>query len=819
MERGLSDKAILAKIDKLREFHIGPMIPLPQLVVVGDQSSGKSSVLESLTGFSFPRATGLCTRYATQITCSRDPLQSVSISIIPRPDANPKLKAKLLAFSRQLTDINNDQLAKIFQEANDAMGIRMGMSKSNSACSAFSEDILKIEICGPDQDHLTVIDVPGIFRVSTPGLTTETDIKLVENMVKRYMDNSRTIILAVMPCNVDIATQEILKLAEAADPEGTRTMGVLTKPDLVKEKATRVAVLDLVQGKRSNLKLGYYVVKNRSADDNKSTLAQRAQEEKAFFGDPAWRPIAERCGVSALKERLRHLLMKISKDAFPQVKAETEGHLRRAKTSLERMGPARADHGAQRLYLGKLATRFQSITVSALNGHYAGEDMFETNPQLKLITRVLRLHTSFSHMFAQRSHMEKFDDAFDETEERASKSDSFAGDFESNLPKYKELHDLIGTQKYECPAPLENHIMSKIRAIYQGSRGPELGTFGGTILSAVFTQQSGKWEALTERHMSRIILLVHDYIYSLLRLLCPETQVRDKLWHSFVVDKLVALYREAMDKALFLVTIERNQPVTFNHYFNDVLQKKRATRLSKSVDKMSFYCPVGTDKKKVVAVSHLQNGAENKDNEEQVCEDVLDTFVSYYKVARKRFVDVLYQQAVCYLLLQSPDGPLKVIDADKIMRLSDEQLEEIAGEDEESKKQRKKLTEMVDTLTKAIGQSTTNLRPPPHFRASHLNAHVQTARTPQTMAQGTVKQSARAKAPKAVHSKRQASKVAKPKKNKAGIDKAHKKFTSGLTAKTEALLGERAGHLELLGGKTKRTDKKATTKAGSKKFG
>ena len=60
-----------------------------------------------------------------------------------------------------------------------------------------------------------------------------------------------------MPCNVDIATQEILKLAVAADPEGTRTMGVLTKPDLALEKATRGAVLDLVRGKRSNLKLGY----------------------------------------------------------------------------------------------------------------------------------------------------------------------------------------------------------------------------------------------------------------------------------------------------------------------------------------------------------------------------------------------------------------------------------------------------------------------------------------------------------------------------------------------------------------------------------
>lgn len=114
--KGLGSKATPAKIDKLRELNVGSVIPLPQLVVVGDQSSGKSSVLESLTGFSFPRAAGLCTRYATQITCSRGPSQAVSISIIPRPDADDELKAKLLAFHRSFTTLDDDGLAKIFTE-------------------------------------------------------------------------------------------------------------------------------------------------------------------------------------------------------------------------------------------------------------------------------------------------------------------------------------------------------------------------------------------------------------------------------------------------------------------------------------------------------------------------------------------------------------------------------------------------------------------------------------------------------------------------------------------------------------------------------
>ncbi len=83
---------------------------------MGDQSSGKSSVLESLTGFSFPRAAGLCTRYATQITCCRELEKSVLVSIIPRPDADETLKARLLQFQRRITEMNNDDLAKIFED-------------------------------------------------------------------------------------------------------------------------------------------------------------------------------------------------------------------------------------------------------------------------------------------------------------------------------------------------------------------------------------------------------------------------------------------------------------------------------------------------------------------------------------------------------------------------------------------------------------------------------------------------------------------------------------------------------------------------------
>jgi GTPase SAR1 family protein len=85
-------------------------------MVVGDQSSGKSSVLESLTGFSFPRAAGLCTRYATQICVCRDSHEGVVISIIPRPNATDTMKERLRAFHREVNTINDTDIAKVFEE-------------------------------------------------------------------------------------------------------------------------------------------------------------------------------------------------------------------------------------------------------------------------------------------------------------------------------------------------------------------------------------------------------------------------------------------------------------------------------------------------------------------------------------------------------------------------------------------------------------------------------------------------------------------------------------------------------------------------------
>jgi hypothetical protein len=143
----------------------------------------------------------------------------------------------------KLSDVQRLALQKAHRE----MGLS-GDDGETKRRATFSNDVLRFEISGPDQEHLSVIDVPGIFKSTTDGVTTRADIQVVRNMVKGYMDNPRSIMLAVVPANVNLATQEILELAREFDPHGDCTLGVLTKPDLV-DKGAESGVLDLLAGR------------------------------------------------------------------------------------------------------------------------------------------------------------------------------------------------------------------------------------------------------------------------------------------------------------------------------------------------------------------------------------------------------------------------------------------------------------------------------------------------------------------------------------------------------------------------------------------
>lgn len=282
----LADPNLLEKIDKLFACNVGEYISLPQLVVVGDQSSGKSSALEGLTKLSFPRDSGLCTRFATQIMFRRDVKlenREISASIIPasgNADEDQKLRAWKVS---GLETLGEKGFVQMMRQVHELLNL------SDSDCDGkptFSNSVLRLEICGPQENHLSVIDVPGIFKNTTSGRTTKNDILLVRNMVLQYMKNRRSVMLTVVPENVDIATQEIIEMAKELDPEGERTLRILTKPDLV-DKGAEARVIDLIEG-QANSHLGWVLVRNLGQQELVDGNNDRDTMERLFLQNEPW---------------------------------------------------------------------------------------------------------------------------------------------------------------------------------------------------------------------------------------------------------------------------------------------------------------------------------------------------------------------------------------------------------------------------------------------------------------------------------------------------------------------------------------------------
>ncbi|KAH8694947.1 interferon-induced GTP-binding protein Mx2 [Talaromyces proteolyticus] len=500
---------------------------------------------------------------------------------------------------------------------------------------------------GP-KDYFTLIDVPGIFRTPTEGITTSNDAKLVMQMVKNYIQDRRTIILAVLPSNADPATQEILTIVKEYDKKGEQTLGVLTKPELVQEESAKIAVRNIVNGKKKPL-LGYYLVRNRGPDDKEADYEQ-------LFNEQPWKSLPR---GHALKKRLSELLGEIAKREFLALKIK-----------LEDLGPARQTVEKQRLYLATLSRKFEALVRNALDGNYPNNGA----SQLRLGTHIANLTDHFNAEFVKKSQMRYF-----QNESTYFKKPEQVFNTDNEIDTDAVLEDIIA-RKYDFDDP-QGNIMGWIKKLYAENRTLELGTFGSGILLNAFQQQSEKWDDMAKAYIA-----------------------------SSIAYELSHKYKEVMEHAELLVMMEREQrPFTPNHYFNENLQKARGKRMMKMLEskaQTSFFDVkhgiTVTPGKGFVYLEDSENALENKDNFQQKTEDSHDILCAYYKVARKRFVDSIFRQVVEYDLLTGLKSPLAIIDSDWVIKLDAETLETIAGESPTVKQYRASLEKRIEDLKTAL---------------------------------------------------------------------------------------------------------------------
>lgn len=224
--------------------------------------------------------------------------------------------------------------------------------------------------------------------------------------------------------------------------------------------------------------------------------------------------------------------------------------------------------------------------------------------------------------------------------------------------------------------------------------------FGGALLSLTFRAQTSKWRGIVMTHVETMIVVAHRFIKTVLLETIADERIREELWGLVLLEKLQAAYAQAKIHAQFLLDIEvHGRPRTYDHYFSDNVLKSKAERLTKT-----FIGKADNRGEGYIGLSELtisQMVAE-KSNADQTKEDVHDILESYYKVSRKRFVDAICQQAIDHFLLDGSGSPLKVLNPELISKMTDTQLDMIAGEDSNTKRERERLGSEIQGLEAAM---------------------------------------------------------------------------------------------------------------------
>nr|XP_020443128.1 dynamin-2-like isoform X2 [Monopterus albus] len=322
--RGMED--LIPLINKLQDAFssIGQScnLDLPQIAVVGGQSAGKSSVLENFVGRDFlPRGSGIVTRR---------PL------ILQLVNNKAEYAEFLHCKGRKFVDFEEVR-QEIEAETDRLTGSNKGISPIPINLRVYSPNVL----------NLTLIDLPGMTKVAVGDQPPDIEHQ-IRDMLLQFITKESCLILAVTPANMDLANSDALKIAKEVDPQGLRTIGVITKLDLMDEGTD---AQDILENKLLPLRRGYIGVVNRSQKDidgKKDIRAAMAAERKFFLSHPAYRHIAERMGTPHLQKTLNQQLTNHIRDTLPGLRSKLQSQLLSLEKEVEEYKNFRPDDPARK---------------------------------------------------------------------------------------------------------------------------------------------------------------------------------------------------------------------------------------------------------------------------------------------------------------------------------------------------------------------------------------------------------------------------------------------------------------------------------------
>ena len=450
-------RAMISLVDRLRDFNLNDYISLPRIAVLGEQSAGKSSLLESVAGLNFlPRGSGIVTRRPLELRMVRSGV-STPYFVFPKDYKDKKF-----------TD--PEEVRRVIERLTDkTAGDNKNISEVPIVCTVYSPSV-------PD---LTLIDLPGITRNPTADQPENIE-EITKGLVRLYCEDPSTLILVVIPANIDISTSDALSFARKLDPKGQRSLGVITKIDLMDEGTDAREVLS---NNEIKLKYGYVGVKGRSQAEVKRqvTVAEAVQNELDFFGKhPVYSTLpADLLGTRALVDRTSAILYKMIQQSLPKIQKEILERKKNAKTQLLKMGDEFPESEERKLELVfKLIRGFKDNFDQEVKGKYFHTQIKEKKEKRGTETITFLLNKSFSSLYEEFSDRDfrvtkEYDDDYIRNAIDVYQGESIPGfhSFDSFLflihPKLELLKQPVFTLLDDCRNILEQRGSEIIDRIFK----------------------------------------------------------------------------------------------------------------------------------------------------------------------------------------------------------------------------------------------------------------------------------------------------------------------------------------------------------------
>lgn len=502
---------LLDAVDKLRLHGFQGGIGLPQLIVCGNQSSGKSSVLEAISRVRFPAKDVFCTSFAKEVILRRSPCESFQVQIIPAKGCDEARRAYLSRYELSEHSLSPDVIPKVIEEAGRHM-------QSGDQKTHFAEDILRSEICGPSQPHLTLVDLPGIIHTANRDQTDE-DIDLVDRLVAEYMRQPQSIILAVVAADYDFANQVVLQRARQFDSVGRRTLGIITKPDRRDAgSAGEREYIELAQNRNISLELGWHVLRNRDFHSKDVDAEARDAEESRFFAGSSWRMLPQSSrGVDALRHKLKDILLRSIRKYLHDLLSDVSSRIEACQRNLDKLGKPRITDAEQREYLVTASCKLHTLIKDAVQGNY--RDEFFQRPgghpvsSTRLRSTLASAGSDFAFDMQTKGHL------YGIMEEGQRGSDTVAR--RVNLRNARAESPLDS-----CGMPLtcsKRDYMNGIVHFMFGSRGCELpGSYSPLIVGDIFRIHSRPWQRIATTHAQHCWDLVQSFFSLAVLHVAPE---------------------------------------------------------------------------------------------------------------------------------------------------------------------------------------------------------------------------------------------------------------------------------------------------------